>query len=227
MQSLQKIILKARKLYRMSKENSYEGEIALKYLNKLKRKHGLKDSMIFPIYKKEIYSHDKNDYLSSCKEILIFKIGQLCGNTVLSDETIDTFILSFKGNDITIENATKIIDYIDKFTDDMTKKIMTSNLPATKEQIILDAESIKVGLIIKITNLITSEIEKVELVLEKGDEETNNPKSSYSAAASEHESNVELKRQKYEHDAVIMAANLIDEFHVIPVINYVKDIISN
>jgi len=225
MTDLDKIILKAKKLYRMGCENTNEGEIARRQLNKLKELHGLRDSMILPVYKKDILIHDKTLPLSSTQEILIIKIGRMCGNTVLFDETNQTWTISYRGNDSTISNAEKIISFIDSFTDDMIEAILKSNIPATLEQTRLEPESIKIGLVAKITNIIVRDVEEISVVLDKGEVE---PQPGIDEPPEEmDENNISLERVRYDKEALEMAANLINDLHVIPVISYVREILNN
>jgi hypothetical protein len=194
-------------------------------LEKIKKQYNIKDYMIFPIFTKEILRHDKNNELNSSVEILVSKIGAVCGNTILSNETYDEFIISFRGNEITIGNSEKIIKYIDEFTNDMVENILSSNLPATKEQAKLDRASIKVGLVIKITNAIINEIDRIKLVQDKG-EEIKDDITDFELDVNASEENITLKRELYEKDHVVLAASMISALHLIPIIKYVKDLLN-
>lgn len=217
--------MKAKKLERMARENTNEGTIAKRQLEKIKKQYNIKDYMIFPIFTKEILRHDKNNELNSSIEILVSKIGAVCGNTILSNETYDEFIISFRGNEITIGNSEKIIKYIDEFTNDMVENILSSNLPATKEQAKLDRASIKVGLVIKITNAIINEIDRIKLVQDKG-EEIKDDINDFELDVNASEENITLKRELYEKDHVVLAAGMISALHLIPIIKYVKDLLN-
>lgn len=216
----QKIISKCKKLYRMAQENTHEGFTAQRQLDKLKRKHDIKDSDIYPIYVKEVLRHDKTTELSSIDEITIAKIPPLCGNEVLMRETAREFILELRGNDITFLNASKITKFILQYVDDIIDELDTTNAIVTKGSTI-DWDSIRVGLLITIVNTLAKKVEKRELSLEKSEEESNDGEGAVPFEQSQ-EDMIALKRKTYDKGGLEIGAGLLNAMNLIPIVNYVR-----
>lgn len=211
----------------MSQEDTNEGNIAKEQLKKLKEKYKLSDQMIYPIYTKDVLTHDKTLTLNCSDEILYIKIGKACGNEVTSHEYSETFVISYSGNDITIKNSESLIEYINEYIDDLIESIYDTNLPTIKE---IKKDNLKLGLVFKIIDEIEKKVEKPELVLDKQEkdisiENIENEDDVDSKESQENENNCILKRSEYNKQEVIESSKIINEFHLIPIIKYVKKII--
>lgn len=220
MDERERIISKAKKLFRMGQEMTNEGEIARRQLNNLKAQYDLNDASFLPIFKHDVLVHDKHELLSSTQEILLNKIGSLCGNTVLVSETSDKLIVIYKGNDRTIANANKIMNFIDDFTDDMVRSILETSA-SSLESIKGETDSIKLGLVAKITSILARDVHGINTIDEHSIEH-----SSTIVTQDDHHSMVPLKRVLYDKTALMFAANLIDDLHMIPILAYVREILG-
>lgn len=207
----------------MAQENTHEGFTAQRQLDKLKRKNDIKDSDIYPIYVKEVLKHDKTTELSSVDEIVISRIPPLCGNEVLMRETTREFILELRGNDITFMNAQKITKFILQYVDDIVDELDTTNAIVSKGSSI-DWESIKLGLLVTIVNTLNEKVEKRELSLEKDERDADEGTDTPFVQAEE--DMIKLKRKTYDKSGLEIGAGLLNNVNLIPIVNYVKDMVK-
>lgn len=206
MNEISKAILKAKKLYRLTESsNDNESSLARSQLEKLKKKFKLTDAMIFPVYTKVILSLKKEDKLNVLDEYLTFNIGQLFSNKVQAENKKDKYEISYKGNDITIENSIKTISFINRYID---RHLESKDIE--------DKYSFKCGVGISICQFLKANIKVDDLVLDEKTEADNSknfsdiPKEEIEPLLKdEPNGEIVLKGQKSVNDSFMFA---IEEF---------------
>lgn len=174
----EKIIIRAKKLYRLSlSSNPNEANVAKAQLAKLKQKYKLKDSMIYPIFEKDIYFVQPGDVINRAKEYLLFTVGKIFGNELKVDVK-NGVTFSYKGNQITIDKSLELIEHTENLVKTITQNIYNNffNMPIGTEEFnsitaFLHTESYKYGVCVGLLTNVDSLIQSTNIVQDKSEKD--------------------------------------------------------